>query len=146
MKTILLSILLVFTTNIFSQSTDILYIPDQKSLIATYRGYSPLGFYVGGYMKTTFPQPYIYTTPLTIINRVGININNGNTISLMGGFFIESYVDSLSVKPDIWIKINPLRTLLKTSNGYDFSIGLNYMKKFRYALGISIPLGGIYQR
>lgn len=146
MKTILLSILLFCTTNIFSQATDILYIPDQKSLIATYRGYSSLGFYIGGYFKTSFPVPYIYTTPLTIINRAGININSNNTISVMGGFFIESFVDSLSLKPDLWLKINPLRTFLKTSNGFDFSIGVNYMKDFRYAFGLSIPLGGIYQR
>lgn len=146
MKTILLSILLILTTNIFSQSTDILYIPDQKSLVATYKGHSPLGFYVGGYFKTTFPAPYIYTTPLTIINRVGVNINADNKVSLMGGFFIESFVDSLSLKPDIWIKVNPLRCILNTNTGFDFSLAINYMKDFRYAIGLSIPLGGIYQR
>lgn len=145
MKTTLFSILLILTTNIFSQSTDLLYIPSQKSLVATYKGYSPLGFYVGGYFKTTFPQPYIYTTPLTIINRAGVNINANNKVSVMGGFFIESFVDSLSLKPDIWVKINPLRCVLNTSKGFDFSIGINYMKDFRYAIGLSIPLGGIYQ-
>jgi len=145
MKTILISILLIFSSQIFCQSTDILYVPSQKSLIATYKGYSPLGFYVGGYFKTTFPQPYIYTTPLTIINRVGVNLNADNKLSLMGGFFIESFVDSLSVKPDIWVKVNPLRCILKTERGFDFSVAINYMKDFRYAVGLSIPLGGIYQ-
>jgi hypothetical protein len=62
----------------------------------------------------------------------------------MGGFFIQSYSDSLTLKPDLWIKINPLRTILKTDRGFDFSIGINYMEEFRYAIGLSIPIRGIY--
>jgi len=76
---------------------------------------------------------------------VGINFNTNNKLSLMGGFFIESFVDSLSVRPDIWVKVNPLRCLLKTNQGFDFSVAVNYMKDFRCAVGLSIPLGGIYQ-
>jgi hypothetical protein len=130
--------------NCFSQTTDLLYIPKQKSLLLTYKNWSPLGFYVGGYFVTNFPQPYIYTTPISIINRAGINLNYDNKISVMGGFFIQSYSDSLTLKPDLWIKINPLRTILKTDRGFDFSIGINYMEEFRYAIGLSIPIRGIY--
>jgi len=145
MKTILLSILLFFSVKSFSQTTDILYVPDQKSLLLTYKGWSPLGFYLGGYFITNFPQPYIYTTPISIINRAGINLNVDNKISVMGGFFIESFQDSLSLEPDIWVKVNPLRTILKTDRGFDFSLGVNYMKReFRYAVGLSIPIRGIY--
>ena len=43
---------------------------------------------------TTFPQPFIYTTPISIINRVGISLTN-HKISVMGGAFIKNYVDSL---------------------------------------------------
>jgi hypothetical protein len=64
----------------------------------------------------------------------------------MGGAYIQNFQDSLSLKPDIWLKINPLRTLLKTDRGFDFSFGINYMEKFRYAVGLSIPFGGIYGR
>jgi len=144
MKTTIISIFLVLSMNCFSQTTDLLYIPKQKSLILTYSNYSPIGFYIGGYFITNFPQPYIYTTPISIINRAGINLNFNNKVSLMGGFFIESYSDSLSLKPDVWIKINPLRTILKTDRGFDFSLGVNYMKGFRYAVGLSIPIRGIY--
>ena len=147
MKTIIISVLLFISVKLFSQTTDLLYVPDQKSLVVTYRGYNPLGFYIGGYFVTSFPQPYVYTTPLSIINRLGINLNYENKISLMGGAFVENHIDSLSLQPDIWVKINPLRILLKTQNGFDFSLGVNYMKKeFRYAVGLSIPFGGIYGR
>lgn len=145
MKTTLISILLFFSVKSFSQTTDILYVPGQKSLLLTYKGWSPLGFYLGGYFITNFPQPYIYTTPISIINRAGINLNIDNKVSVMGGFFIESFQDSLSLKPDIWVKVNPLRTLLKTDRGFDFSLGVNYMnKELRYAVGLSIPIRGIY--
>ena len=145
MKTRITAIFLAISLIAKSQTTDILYIPSQKSLVATYSDkYSPLGFYLGGYYKTTFPQPYIYTTPMSIINRVGVNLNVNNQVSIMGGAFVESYYDSLSLKPDIWIKVNPLRILLKQSSGVDFSVGINYMKEFRYAVGLSIPFGGIY--
>ena len=147
MKNIFLTLLLLLGIKVFSQTTDLLYVPDQKSLVATYRGYNPLGFYIGGYFVTNFPQPYIYTTPLSIINRLGINLNFENKISLMGGAFIENHIDSLSLQPDVWLKINPLRILLNTQNCFDFSLGVNYMKKeFRYAVGLSIPFGGIYRR
>lgn len=146
MKTIIFSILLFFSVKSFSQTSDLIYVPDQKSIVATYRPYHPLGFYIGGYFKTTFPQPYIYTTPISIINRLGINVNHENKVSIMGGGFIQNFNDSLSIKPDIWLKINPLRILLKTERGFDFSLGINYMEKFRYGVGLSIPFGGIYYR
>ena len=36
MKTILLIILLSFSTKIYSQTSDILFVPDQNTLVATY--------------------------------------------------------------------------------------------------------------
>ena len=147
MKTTLIFILLFFVTSTYSQTNDVLYVPSQKTLVFTYNSnFQPLGFYVGGYYKTTFPYPYVYTTPVSFINRLGVNVNvYGNSVSLMGGVFVENFRDSLNFKPDIWIRINPLRTLLKTKQGFDFSIGINYMDEFRYAVGLSIPFGGIYR-
>ena len=142
MKTRLTAIFLVITLIAKSQTTDILYVPSQKSLVATYSNkYEILGFYLGGYYRTTFPQPYIYTTPMSIINRLGVNVTFGNKVSVMGGAFVQSYYDSLALKPDIWIKVNPLRCLLKTNSGVDFSVAVNYMQEFRYAVGLSIPIG-----
>jgi hypothetical protein len=118
-----------------------MYVPDQKSLVVTYNSnYSPIGFYVGGYYTTHFPQPYIYTTPLSIMNRIGLSFSNGQ-VGLMLGTQVKSYVDSLSLNPDIWFKVYPLRLLTKTKRGPDFTIGINYSDKLRYGIGLSIPFG-----
>lgn len=142
MKTILLSIFFLFVvSNLKSQTSDVMYVPDQKSLVVTYNSnYSPLGFYVGGYLTTSLPQPYIYSTPLTIMNRIGLSFSNGQ-VSLMCGSHVKSYVDSLSLTPDIWLKIYPIRILTKTKHGFDFTFGINYMDKIRYGVGLSIPFG-----
>lgn len=142
MKTIYISIFLLFVvTTVKSQSSDLMYVPDQKSLVVSYNNtYTPIGFYLGGYFTTSLPQPYIYTTPLSIINRVGLSFSTGQ-ISVMGGAYVKSYVDSLALKPDIWVKIYPLRILTKTKRGFDFTFGINYMDKFRYGVGLSIPFG-----
>jgi hypothetical protein len=131
-------------TTLKSQTNDVMYIPSQKSLVATYNSnYSPIGFYVGGYFTTSLPQPYIYTTPLSILNRIGISFSNGK-FSVMGGAYVKSYVDSLSLSPDVWFKIYPLRIITNTSRGFDFTLGINYMDGIHYGIGLSIPFGGIY--
>jgi hypothetical protein len=145
MKTIITTIFILICFVGRSQNTDVMYVPDQKTLVASYNNYSPIGFYAGGYFRTSFPQPYIYTTPLSIINRVGLNvINERSTISIMGGAFIESFTDSLGLKPDIWLKVYPLRMITK-AQGFDFVFGVNYMDGFRYGVGISIGVRGIYR-
>ena len=117
MKTIITTIFLFLCLGSKSQTSDVLYIPSQNSLLVSYNNnFSPLGFYVGGYYKTSFPYPYVYTTPVSFINRMGLNVNvYNNSIALMGGAYVQSFRDRLDFKPDIWIKVNPLRFLLKTN-------------------------------
>jgi hypothetical protein len=143
MKTIITTIFLFLCLVSKSQTSDVLYIPSQNSLLVAYsNNFSPLGFYVGGYYKTSFPNPYVYTTPVSFINRIGLNVNvYNNSIALMGGAYVQSFRDRLDFKPDIWIKVNPLRFLLKTNRGFDFSVGVNYMEEFRLGVGLSIPFG-----
>lgn len=145
MKTTLTSIFILICFFGKSQNSDVMYVPDQKTLVVSYNNLSPIGFYAGGYFRTSFPYPYIYTTPLSIINRVGLNIiNERSTFSVMGGAFLESFQDSLGLKPDIWVKIYPLRMITK-AKGFDFVFGVNYMDGFRYGVGISIGTRGIYR-
>lgn len=143
MKTIIISIFLFFTISVKAQISDVMYIPNQKSLVVTYNNLNSMGFYMGGYLVTSFPSPFIYTTPMSFLNRAGLSYTN-NKFALMGGIFAESFLDSVSVKPDIWIKIYPFRILLKTKSGPDLTLGLNYMNGFRYGVGLSIPFRGIY--
>ena len=144
MKTTLITILLLITLNSYSQTSDVMWVPDQKTLVATYNSdLSGIGFYMGGYLLTSFPAPYIYTTPVSRFNRVGLSFTN-HQVGLMVGGFMEAFQDSISVKPDIWLKIHPIRILTKTKRGLDFTIGVNYMDGFRYGVGLSIPFRGIY--
>jgi hypothetical protein len=146
MKTTLTILFLSISLFSNGQNTDVLYVPKQNTLVASYNGPGLVGFYIGGYFKSSFPQPYIYTTPLSFLNRVGLNlIDNKNRVSFMGGTRIENFVDSVSFKPDLWLKIYPLRTLLKTSKGPDFVIALNYSEKFYFGIGLSIGVRGIYR-
>ena len=144
MKTTLTTILLLISLNSFSQTSDVMWVPDQKTLVATYNSeLTGVGFYMGGYLLTSFPAPYIYTTPVSRFNRVGLSFTN-HQVGLMVGGFMEAFQDSISVKPDIWLKIHPIRILTKTKRGLDFTIGVNYMDGFRYGVGLSIPFRGIY--
>lgn len=144
MKTTLITILLLITLNSYSQTSDVMWVPDQKTLVATYNSnLSGIGFYMGGYLLTSFPAPYIYTTPVSRFNRVGLSFTN-HQVGLMVGGFMQAFQDSISVKPDIWLKIHPIRILTKTKRGLDFTIGVNYMDGFRYGVGLSIPFRGIY--
>ena len=144
MKTTLITILLLITLNSYSQTSDVMWVPDQKTLVATYNSdLSGIGFYMGGYLLTSFPAPYIYTTPVRRLNRVGLSFTN-HQVGLMVGGFMQAFQDSISVKPDVWLKIHPIRILTKTKRGLDFTIGVNYMDGFRYGVGLSIPFRGIY--
>jgi hypothetical protein len=139
MKTITSILFLLIPFMVFSQDADIMYVPDQNTIIGTYNSnYSPIGYYVGGYTTTSLPQPYIYTTPISILNRIGINLTN-HKVSLMGGVFLKTYVDKIEYAPDVWVKIYPLRIITKTEKGFDFTIGVNYMEGTRYGIGVVIP-------
>jgi hypothetical protein len=145
MKTLLTTILLLLSLTVKAQQVDALYIPSQKSLVASYN-YKQIGCYIGGYYVTTFPHPYIYTTPLTIVNRAGLTyVNKNNTFSIMGGAYIKSYFDEVELTPDIWVKVYPIRMITKDKTSLDFALGINYMDGFRFGVGVSIPYGSIYR-
>ena len=145
MKSFLTTILLLLSVMAKAQQTDILYLPTQKSLVASYN-YKQIGLYVGGYYVTTYPQPYIYTTPLSIMNRVGLTyVNKNNTFSIMGGAYLKTYFDHVDMTPDVWVKIYPIRMLTGDKSSIDFAVGVNYMEGFSLGIGLSIPYGSIYK-
>lgn len=129
-----------------SQSSDIIYLPTEKSLVASYNfNYTHAGIYIGGGFMTSFPTPYVYTTPSFRINRVGISLG-GPKINFMGGVNLQSHkMDSLKVRPDLWVKVYPLRIITNTKEGFDFILAGNYMNGWRYGLGVTIPFRGIYR-
>jgi hypothetical protein len=139
MKTITLLLFIIIPFIGFPQDSDLIYVPDQNTLVATYNNnYNSIGLYIGGYVTTSLPNPYIYTTPVSRLNRIGISLTN-HKISLMGGVFMENYVDKVKFKPDVWVKVYPLRILTNTEKGFDFVLAINYMDSVRYGVGVLIP-------
>jgi hypothetical protein len=146
MKTILLSFLFLVSIKTYSQTTDIIYVPTEKTAVVSLKyNFSPIGIYAGGYVTKDFPIPFTYTTPMSIINRVGLTITGSqNKWGVMAGVKVNNYQNKVELKPDMWINFYPLRTLLNTPNGFDFIFSLNYQHKLSYGVGLSIPFGGIY--
>jgi hypothetical protein len=146
MKSLMTAILLFLSVIVNAQQTDVMYVPNQKTLVCSYN-FKQIGWYIGGTYITTNPQPFIYTTPSVIINRAGLTyVNEKNTFSLMGGGFIKYNVVNIEVIPDIWLKIYPIRMIKKDKSRMDFSLGLNYSDGFGYGIGLSIPFSSIYNR
>lgn len=137
-KTTFLTLFLLISLSLKSQTSDLLFIPNQNSFVATYKSDYFIGAYSGGYyiLRVT---PYTYTTPFTFINRFGLSIGN-NRISFMGGVFFDDVIQNpyLPLRPDLWVKINPIRILLDEDLVLDLSLGLNYSSSINYGLGLSI--------
>jgi hypothetical protein len=139
MKRLTIIVFLLLTLSVKAQQCDILYVPSQHSLVGSYN-FKQVGLYVGGYYVTTLPQPYIYTTPISIMNRAGLTyVNKNNTYSIMCGAFLQTYFDHIDMTPDVWVKFYPIRMITKDKKSLDFSLGVNYSNGFRYGVGLSIP-------
>ena len=140
MKTTITLFLILVCSVVYGQTSDVMYVPNDRSVVATYNNdYNGLGVYIGGYITTSFPRPYIYTTPQSRINRAGISLTYKNKVSVMGGVFLESFIQNTEFKSDVWIKVYPLRILLNVEKGPDFTLGVNYMNGINYGIGLSIP-------
>lgn len=145
MKTILTTFFLLVFTISNGQSSDIIYTPKDKSLIASYNFYNNMvGLYLGGFITTTFPTQYTYTTPASRINRMGLSVGGGKVNLMVGGYLERVTTDSLTIRPDFWVKVYPLRIMTNTKEGFDFILAINYMRGFNYGVGITIPFRGIY--
>lgn len=146
MKSLIIPILMFLSFKINAQQSDVMYVPNQKTLVCSYN-FKQIGMYFGGEYVTTSIQPFIYTTPRVIINRLGLTyVNKKNTYSIMGGGFIKNSIITTEVVPDLWFKIFPIRMITKKNDIMDFTIGLNYSEGFIYGIGLSIPFSSIYNR
>jgi len=138
MKTIIASIFLFFNVIVLSQTSDLIILPKENTLVGTlHYPTSMIGIYCGGYFITQYRYPVYYTTPLTFFNRLGITFGT-NKISLMGGGFFDLTTSEIKLRPDVWIKINPIRILSGSDTAFDFSLALNYATTLNYGVGISI--------
>jgi hypothetical protein len=147
MKTTILILFTFFCLSSYSQTSDIIWVPSQKSVVATLRPYhSQFGWYMGGFHTLVLPQPYMYRTPLSLFNRVGVNfVPQSQKFSVMGGVFISSLEERYDTKPDLWFNFYPLRSITNQKSSFDFCISVNYMEGINLGVGVSIGNRGIYR-
>ena len=93
MKWVGVLLLWILGINSRAQSSDIVYVPDDNTLIVTYKT-EIVGLYIGGKYMTSYPAPYLYTTPSAFVNRFGADISLFKDVSVLVGTQVPMYTTS----------------------------------------------------
>lgn len=133
--------LLLFSTQLFGQrSNDISYIPSDNSLIVSQNA-GNVGVYIGGRYYTSYPYPYTYYSPFSIMNRFGAQLRITKDINLMFGVHSENFGFSTPpgpLEPELWIKVGLFNTLTQEINPYDLVLSLKVSREINYGVGIFV--------
>lgn len=137
----ILLFLLVFSTPLLAQrANDITYVPTDNSVIVSQTA-GMVGVYVGGQYFTSYPYPYAYTTPYSLINRFGAQIRLFKDVNLMVGGYAQNMGFSYppnQLKPELWVKTGLFNTITQEINTYDLMVSIRVSKEFYYGLGVFI--------
>ena len=117
-----------------------MYIPTDNSVIVS-QIVNKVGFYVGGQYFTSYPYPYAYTTPFTLVNRFGGEVKLLNDTGLMVGGYQKNMGMSYppnQIKPEMWIKTRIVNTLSNRTNDFDVVGILRISEEFYYGIGIYV--------
>lgn len=125
------------------QSTDIIYVPTDNTLLVTYKT-GIVGLYIGGKYMTAYPAPYLYTTPSAFVNRFGADISLFKDVSMLVGAQVPMYTTSwigIQYTPEVWLKSRVVGTILQKKLRYDLSLLLQINKNPHYGVGVCIRRG-----
>ncbi len=123
-----------------AQSSDIVYVPGDNTLIVTYKT-EIVGLYIGGKYMTSYPAPYLYTTPSAFVNRFGADISLFKDVSVLVGAQVPMYTTSwigIQYKPEVWVKSRVVGTILQKKLRYDLTIFLQIIEPPYYGIGVCI--------
>lgn len=123
-----------------AQSSDIVYVPGDNTLIVTYKT-EFVGLYIGGKYMTSYPAPYLYTTPSAFVNRFGADISLFKDVSVLVGAQVPMYTTSwigIQYKPEVWVKSRVVGTILQKKLRYDLTIFLQIIEPPYYGIGVCI--------
>lgn len=123
-----------------AQSSDIVYVPGDNTLIVTYKT-EFVGLYIGGKYMTSYPAPYLYTTPSAFVNRFGADISLFKDVSVLVGAQVPMYTTSwigIQYKPEVWVKTRVVGTILQKKLRYDLTIFLQIIEPPYYGIGVCI--------
>lgn len=143
MKRVGLLLLLILGLSMKGQSSDIIYVPTDNTLVVTYKT-EIVGLYIGGKYMTAYPAPYLYTTPSAFVNRFGADISIFKDVSMLVGAQVPMYTTSwigIQYTPEVWLKSRVVGTILQKKLRYDLSLLLQINKNPHYGVGICIRRG-----
>jgi hypothetical protein len=143
MKWVGLLLLWILGINSRAQSSDIIYVPDDNTLIVTYKT-EIVGLYIGGKYITSYPAPYLYTTPSAFVNRFGAGISLFKDVSVLVGAQVPMYTTSwigIQYKPEVWVKSRVVGTIIQKKLRYDLNTLLQISKTPYYGIGVCIRKG-----
>lgn len=123
-----------------AQSSDIVYVPGDNTLIVTYKT-EIVGLYIGGKYMTSYPAPYLYTTPSAFVNRFGADISLFKDVSVLVGAQVPMYTTSwigIQYKPEVWVKSRVVGTIIQKKLRYDLTTLLQISKTPYYGIGVCI--------
>ena len=140
MKWVGVLLLWILGINSRAQSSDIVYVPGDNTLIVTYKT-EFVGLYIGGKYMTSYPAPYLYTTPSAFVNRFGADISLFKDVSVLVGAQVPMYTTSwigIQYKPEVWVKSRVVGTILQKKLRYDLTIFLQIIEPPYYGIGVCI--------
>lgn len=140
MKRLLILFSILSTPLLAQKGNDIIYIATDNSVIVS-QTVNKVGFYVGGQYFTSYPYPYAYTTPYTLLNRFGGEVKLFDDVSLMVGGYQKNMGMSYppnQIKPEMWIKTRIANTISNRTNDLDIVSIFRVSEEFYYGIGIYV--------
>ncbi len=142
MKQILILLTFLISITAKSQSSAIVYIPSDYSVVGIYKPNQKTGFYFGGKYIFFIPAQYYYTTPYSYVNRFGVDVSFKRGISLMGGgcFTETPLLINTKFVPELWVRCNLIQLVTNKDEDLDLTFMALVSKDFYYGLGLNYQL------
>jgi hypothetical protein len=142
MKQILILLTFLISITAKSQSSAIVYVPIDYSVIGIYKPNQKTGFYLGGRYVFSVPAQYSYTTPYSYVNRFGVDVSLKCGTSLMGGGCFTDAPSFINTKfiPELWVRSNLVQLFTNKDKDLDLTLMARISKEFYYGLGLNYPL------
>jgi len=145
MKKYLICLFLLICYNTKSQYVDLIFQEQDQSFIVSSEDINEtsLGLYFGAFYKIGLTNvPYIYRTPFSYLNRLGLTkgIFNQSLVFNGGIKFIAYETPYIQSFFEYGVKLHPIKLITQNRNIIDFSFSFNKSNSEFYGIGLSIPI------
>ena len=145
MKTIITTIMLFLTINLWGQYSGITYFPTEGSFMVSMENSDGNGWGIhagGGYNMFIVTNPVNSMNPNPYLDRFGINygiLKSGIVIGTGIKFNTLPNTDK-DLRPEVWVKLHPLKLITQNRNQWDVSVTYSISEKRYWGFGLAIPL------